>query len=109
MVDLQPDFTKADAMPFFRIFRLERGATRELLFNSDHISKIEVKYVGDNDRAVDARAGNSAPDAKRVYHVYVGGEELELRAKPGCPVVGLIEQIYRDSLKGIEQSQQGDQ
>jgi hypothetical protein len=96
-------------MPFVRIFRQEHGRTKqEVLFNTDHISKIEVEYgvpsEGDpEDRElwhVDPETGAADESAVRFYRVFFGGESAFLVADPNDPVVKVIEEIYNNAVKG---------
>lgn len=95
---------------FFRIFKIPED--KEVLYNANHITKIEVRYAVDvpgNPNAIlqDIRSGIKNPDAIRHYTVYVAGDVLNLRADPDNPVVSLIEQIYNDAVKKTSDESKG--
>jgi hypothetical protein len=104
-------------MPYVRVFKMKtigdhlmylkgeapppkRVIDRELIVNTDHISKIEVEYhipeVGD----VDVEDGLDHAEAIKRYKVFVGPEEIVLKSDPNDPVVKIIEDIYKNAVKG---------
>jgi len=90
---------------FIRVLKKkENGEHEEWLFNVNHISKIQVYYTSQADDGTtcvtDVRTGGSDPFTTRCYRVYVAGEVLNLRGSPGDPVMDVIEQIFKDAVKG---------
>jgi hypothetical protein len=88
---------------FARLYRPQEG--KEVLFNVDHISRIEVEYAvpgreGDpNLYRLTLDDGIKNPNAVRVYTVHVGGEEFRLAANPDDPIIKVFEEIYKKALK----------
>ena len=111
-------------MPFIRVFKyktigdyikhlkgegppLKRFIDKELLVNTDHITKIEVEYAipGEGkaeDTHIDIEHGLDNADAVKWYRVFLGAEEVVLRSDPDDPVVKVIEEIYNKAIKGRE-------
>jgi hypothetical protein len=109
-------------MPFIRVFKYrtvgdfvkhlkgeapppKRFIDKELLVNTDHITKIEVEYAqpggdGKDDAHIDVEFGLNDPDAVKWYRVFIGSEEVTLRSDPDDPVVKVIEEIYNNAIKG---------
>jgi len=109
-------------MPFIRVFRyktlnaqpvfrkptdppIKRRIEKELLVNTDHISKIEVEYAmpsegNADDSHIEIEDGLKTPEAIKWYKVFVGSEEVALRSDPNDPVVKVIEEIYNKAIKG---------
>jgi hypothetical protein len=109
-------------MPFIRVFKyktvgdyikhlkgeappLKRFIDKELLVNTDHITKIEVEYAmpgegNADDSHVDIEDGLKTGDAIKWYKVFIGSEEVTLRSDPDDPVVKVIEDIYNKAIKG---------
>ncbi|MDB5350539.1 MAG: hypothetical protein JWN86_1786 [Planctomycetota bacterium] len=92
---------------FFRIYKSSSEGRRELILNSDHITKIEVEYSIPSKVegktvlfSTSVQLGSADPNAVRNYKVFVGGEVLNLRSNPNDPVLNHIEEIYRNSIKG---------
>lgn len=94
-------------MPFFRIYKEDKNC--ELLLNSDHISKIVVKYVvfSDVDEVTRTRTAwpislkeaLNNPEAVRCYEVHVANEKITLIADPDDPVMKICETIYNAAIK----------
>lgn len=95
-------------MPFIRILSHEHGRIKkEVLYNTDHITKIEVEYgVPSSDPEdtnlvhVDAETGIDSEKAVRCYRVFFGSEKILLIASPDDPVTKIIEGIYHNAVKG---------
>ncbi|MGO8899724.1 MAG: hypothetical protein ACLQU5_15450 [Isosphaeraceae bacterium] len=87
---------------FIRIFRPRER--KEFLFNVAHISKIEVEYSveGSDGKnwSTTPQEGAVNPDTKRWYRVYIADEEILLASNPDDPVVSVIEDIYKNAIKG---------
>jgi len=76
------------------------GRGSEILYNVDHISKIEVTYgfPDENGKWVfmtDLKIAMEDPRAVRVYNVHVAGDQFQVCASPGDPVVAIFEEIYK--------------
>jgi hypothetical protein len=89
---------------FIRIF--DRAKDCEVLININAITEIHVEYVvkgqGAQEKvgfAVGYGAARHNPDAIRIYHVVVGGAKHTLAANPGSPVMQVLEDIYKNSIK----------
>jgi hypothetical protein len=85
---------------FIRVYQ----KNREMLLNVNRISKIEVAYGigggGGNIWRVHLEESTEDPQTVRVYHVHIDGEEFLLQADVSNPVTKLIEQIFKDAVKG---------
>lgn len=89
---------------FIRILKPDDGM--EVLYNVNHITKIEVLYGvrsknPDDFRlhGVSLREGLSSPDAERVYRLYFGSEKVLLPASPDDPVIRVIQNIYNNAIR----------
>jgi hypothetical protein len=95
-------------LPFVRVFQIEKGHKKEVLFNTNHISKIEVKYGVPSTydtllHAVPTDVGLTDENAVRCYEVHFGHDTMFIAANPDCPVVKIIEEIYTNAVKGKEE------
>ena len=94
---------------FIRVLkRGENGETEEWLFNVNHISKIQIYYTAKAEDGTncftDVKTGTNDPFTTRCYRIHVAGEVLNLRGNPGDPVMDVIEQIFKDAVKGGRRS-----
>jgi hypothetical protein len=87
---------------FIRIYQPRED--KEMLLNVNHISKIEVEYAVDrgdgNYQKTLIEQGLQDPDAVRFYRVFVAGEEVLLLGDPNDPVMKVIDEIYKNAVKG---------
>ena len=87
---------------FIRVFRPSEN--KEMLFNVDHISKIEVEYAipsdGGNCWSTSLDQGIKDTGTVRFYRVHVAGEAILLRSNSDDPVIKVIEDIYKAAIKG---------
>jgi hypothetical protein len=90
---------------FIRVYR--RKEDREILLNVANIWKIEVQYAipasepGGMGFMVGLAEGINNPNAVRVYEVFAGSEQIRMVAEdPDDPVIKVLEQIYKDAIKG---------
>ncbi len=90
---------------FIRVYREQEQ--KEILFNTNSIWKIEVTYAvpgpPESDRlyATSLERGATDPGAVRVYRVFVGSEEiLLLSTDPDDPALKVLNDIYKDAVKG---------
>ena len=87
---------------FIRVYRKKKS--QEILINVDHISKIEVEYAerGDDGNYYHMPLEDGISDSKavRMYRVQVGGDLFVLGSNPDCPVMKVLEEIYKNSIKG---------
>ncbi len=88
---------------FFKMVNQE-GLGSEVLYNADHITKIEVLY-GElkDDKYVHLSSlerGQISPELVRVYCVTIAGEKepLQLFASNGGPVFDYIADIYKNAI-----------
>jgi hypothetical protein len=112
-------------MPFIRVFIMKtdgdlvkhlkgeapppkRVIEREIVVNTDHISKIEVEYKIPAIGVVSVEEGLDNDDAIKRYKVFVAGEELNLLSDPDDPVMKIIQGIYDGAVKGREPSAEGE-
>jgi len=75
---------------------------QEVLLNVDQITKIVVSYVvgsEPNFTKTSLQDGSHNAQARRVYQVHVGAEVVRVVSKPEDPVVRVLEELYRNSLK----------
>ena len=77
---------------------------KEVYIDSNSIWKIEIDYSERDDagRFWRTSLGNGIkfPDAVRHYRIFVGSEQLYLRSNPDCPVIKVIEDLCKQSIKG---------
>ncbi len=71
------------------------------------ITQIQVQYVvkgkGPQERIgfkIGYGAARDNPDAMRVYSIFVGPTKHTLVANPGSPVMQVLEDIYKNAIKG---------
>jgi hypothetical protein len=87
---------------FLRVFRPSED--KEILVNVNNIWKIEVEYAakGEGGQAfgMSLEHGLKDPDAIRLYRIFFGGDSVLLPANPDDQVVKVIEQIYKEAIKG---------
>lgn len=87
---------------FIRVYRHRED--KEILINVNSIWKIEVTYaVADGSGrpfSTGLKEGIKNPDARRMYKVFFGSEESTIAGEPDDPVMKLLEQIYKDAVKG---------
>jgi hypothetical protein len=89
-----------EAFMFIRIFKNDKRT--EVLYNTDHIRKIEViqGQMGENQFCpVSLDVAAADPECKRWYRIYIGEDEINLVANPGNKVVDVIEAIYKNAVK----------
>jgi hypothetical protein len=86
---------------FVRVYR--KGEDRETLFNTDHISRIEVEYgIFDKDAmniSLTTLDAAEYPETVRVYRVFVGDKEYILPAVKDDAVIRVIQDIYSHAIK----------
>ena len=88
---------------FIRLFRPKED--KEILINVDMIRKIEVEYgavVPDDKWAYSTSLEHAAtdPNTMRFYRIFVGNDEFFLAGNAGDRVVSVIEEIYKNAIKG---------
>jgi hypothetical protein len=88
---------------FLRVFRPKED--KEILVNVNSIWKIEAQYAVKGEQGgmavkTSLEHGLKNPDAIRFYTIFFGSESVGLPADPDDPVVKVIEQIYKDAIKG---------
>jgi hypothetical protein len=89
---------------FIRVYR--PNEQKEVLINTHHIWKIEVTYgVGSPNQpgillGTSLQEGIENPEAIKHYKVFAGSDTINLVQDPNCPVVKVIEDIYKNSVKG---------
>jgi hypothetical protein len=77
---------------------------KEVLINVHAIWKIEVRYAlpkkdgGYTPCSMDEAADN--PEALRFFHVFTGPGQVCIKNDPDDPVCKVIDEIYRNSIKG---------
>jgi hypothetical protein len=92
-----------------RVYRHKED--KEILFNTDHIWKIEVSYGVPDKNILYSTSLSYAlnhPDAIRVYKVFINTEVVGLPAVPDDPIVQIIEKIYKDAIKGGGKKETGE-
>ncbi|MGI9078104.1 MAG: hypothetical protein ACR2G6_12380 [Gemmatimonadaceae bacterium] len=86
---------------FVRIFR--RTERKEVLFNVNHVSRIDVEYAAPgsdgNDWSTTLQTAYTTPEPVRYYKVHVGGEVFNLRSNPDDPVMKVFEDVYKNAIK----------
>jgi hypothetical protein len=89
---------------FIRILRQKEQ--KEILFNANQISKIEVTYgfPPDPDKPhmlweTALQAAVDSEDARRVYRIFVGGDTFLIDSGDNNAVTHAIEAIYKDAIK----------
>ena len=87
-------------MSFIRL--TDHKEQKEKLFSVGHIWKIEVQYVTVDQNGVGWRNllafGANDPNALRLYHVYIGGDDFIVEPNPNSPAFKVIEEIYKNSI-----------
>lgn len=90
---------------FIRAFNFEER--KEVLFNTNYITKIEVEYAvpgngpgGADYWSITLEEGLTNPEAKRFYRVFAAGEEYYFASNPNCPVIKVFEEIHKNAIKG---------
>jgi hypothetical protein len=103
MTDDKPlvQYHKKGSVMFFKI--INHGDSKEVLYNADHISKIEMGYMDPPDSGgmgwrTSLSEGGKNPEAIRCYTIYVAGEPVRLAANPGDPVLKLIEDMFKNAV-----------
>ena len=92
---------------FIRIFVPDEQ--KEILFNTNTISKIEVKYQDEAGWEMSLEQAAANPNARRMYIVFFAGREgVAFGADPNDPVVKVIEDIYRNAIKASPPKEETD-
>jgi hypothetical protein len=84
-----------------RVYR--KHENKEILFNTDHISKIDVTYLIPDGKVgfdVSLEEGMKNPEAKRLYTFMVGGDIIKIAHLTDDPVTAALEEIYKKATKG---------
>ncbi len=89
---------------FIRLIR--ESERKEILLNTDNISKIEVQYAVPSRKTGDTmlhgvtlHEGATNPEAIRLYKVFFGNETYLLHSIPNDPVVRVIQDIYDRAIR----------
>ena len=85
---------------FGKFIRINRGA-REILLNVGHIWKLEAYYVrveGENGRVIPLKEGERDENAVRIFHAFIGNEEIKVKSRIGDPVTEVLEAIYKSAV-----------
>ena len=68
------------------------------------IARIEVSYaIPQANRTAhecSVQKGVSDPNAVRVYTIFAGGEKYKLAANPGSRTMQVLEEMYKNAIKG---------
>jgi hypothetical protein len=87
---------------FIRVYRKKEH--KEILVNVNSIWKIEVSYAVPKESGmyttVSLKFGLEKPEAIRVYRIFFGSEKVALPANPDNPVTKILDEIYRNAIKG---------
>ena len=83
---------------YFRL--LDESANKEIILNTDHITKIEVGYYVPSETAHTAtkmplRIGVEMPEAMRVYTLFFGNEKFTLNSEEPSKVLEYVRDIHR--------------
>ena len=85
---------------------MRESERKEILLNTDNISKIEVQYAVPSKKSGDTmlhgvtlHEGATNPAAIRLYKVFFGNETYLLRSLPNDPVVQVIQDIYDHAIR----------
>jgi hypothetical protein len=87
---------------FIRVYRHRED--KEILINVNSIWKIEVTYampVGSGRFfSTGLKQGIESPDVRRMYKVFFGSDESTIAGDLDDPIMKVLEQIYREAIKG---------
>ena len=89
---------------FIRLMR--ESERKEILLNTENISKIEVQYAVPSKKSGDTmlhgvtlHEGATNPESIRLFKVFFGTETYLLRSLPNDPVVRVIQEIYDHAIR----------